>query len=181
MIISMIVAMDQNGLIGNESGMPWHLPADLKRFRRVTLGKPILMGRKTHEMIGKALDGRPNLIITRNQAYSSPGCTICHSLEEALQKAAALPGGEAMIIGGGQIYKEAIPSTDRLYLTLIQGNFQGTTWFPRKELLQHSWSITEKSTHSADEKNKHSHTYLIADKTSDQCQLKPILNQRSCQ
>ena len=104
MRISIIVALDEGLVIGNEGGMPWHLPADLKVFKAATMGKPIIMGRSTHESIGKALPGRTNIVITRNTDFEAEGCRVAHSIEQALDIAKAESAEEAMIIGGGALY-----------------------------------------------------------------------------
>src|SRR5579862_6435572 len=113
MRVSLIVAMDRNRLIGNETGMPWHLPVDLKRFRRLTTGKPVIMGRKTFEHIGRPLPDRINIVISRQQNYLVPGCIVLHSLDEALLTAkSALPqlgADEIIVIGGGEVFQQALP------------------------------------------------------------------------
>ncbi len=128
MSISLIVAMSENGVIGVDNRMPWHLSADLKRFRQVTLGKPILMGRRTHESIGKPLPGRHNIILTGDPAYLAEGCTVVHSLAEALEAAENAP--ELMVIGGAALYTSFLSRAERLFLTRIHHNFHGDTFFP---------------------------------------------------
>jgi dihydrofolate reductase len=125
--ISLIVAMGENRVIGVDNRMPWHLSADLKRFRQITLGKPIVMGRKTHESIGRPLPGRKNIVLTSDRSYGAPGCTVVHGLDEALREADA---EEVMVIGGSSLYQEFLPQADRLYLTLIHREFPGDTFFP---------------------------------------------------
>jgi dihydrofolate reductase len=127
--VSLIVAMASNRVIGAGNQMPWHLSADLKRFRAITWGKPILMGRKTHESIGRPLPGRQNLVLTTDPTYRAEGCTVVHSLEQARR---ALPPAteELMIIGGASLYAAFLPSADRLYLTLIHREFPGDVFFP---------------------------------------------------
>jgi dihydrofolate reductase len=127
MKISLVVAMSKNRVIGVDNRMPWHLSADLKRFRRITMGKPIIMGRRTHESIGRPLPGRKNIVLTGAPDYRAEGCTVVHSPEEALREAA---GEEAMVIGGSAVYREFLPKADRLYLTLIHRIFPGDTFFP---------------------------------------------------
>lgn len=188
MVISLIVAMDRAGLIGDETGLPWHLPNDLRRFRACTWGKPIILGRKTFEFIGKPLPGRFNIVLTRKPQYSAPGCRIAQSFQEALLLAEdhlqspvgqafqpdgglrqtgepGLRGEEVMIIGGGKVYAEAISCWDRLYLTIVDGRFRGTTYFPVRELLQQDWRLAcEPKTYSADEKNPHPHVFTILER-----------------
>src|SRR5690242_15834273 len=124
MLVSIIAALDRRGLIGAEAGLPWHLPGDLRRFRTITWGKPIIMGRTTFELIGKPLPGRVNIVLSRSPVYSPPGCRVARTLQEALSLAedclAASGGNEVMIIGGGKVYAEAIERWDRLYLTVVE-------------------------------------------------------------
>ena len=126
--ISLIVAMAHNRVIGKENDMPWHLPADLKHFKKVTTAKPIIMGRKTYESIGRPLPKRHNIIISRNAAYAQAGCDVVHSLDEALKCAGDVE--EVMIIGGGFLYEQTIDRADRLYLTFIDLEVEGDTHFP---------------------------------------------------
>ncbi|MDX1687598.1 MAG: dihydrofolate reductase, partial [Candidatus Promineifilaceae bacterium] len=109
--ISLIAALDRNGVIGDDGRIPWRLPADLKYFKRVTMGKPLIMGRKTYESIGRPLPGRQNIVLTRQRDYRAPGCTVVHSLEEAL--AAAGDAEEVMVAGGGSVYRQFLPRADR--------------------------------------------------------------------
>lgn len=127
-MISLIVAHDENRVIGFENKMPWHLPGDLKYFKEQTMGKPVIMGRKTFESIGKPLPGRRNIVISRNPAYQHEGIEVVTSLEEALSLVHGVP--EVMIIGGEQIFRMALPLADRLYITKIEHSFEGDTYFP---------------------------------------------------
>lgn len=127
MIISLIVAMDQNRVIGLNNQTPWRLPADLKYFKKTTMGKPIIMGRKTYESIGRPLPGRKNIIVTRNRHFKAEGCIVVHSIEDALSAAGE---GEVMVIGGAQLYEQLLPVADRLYVTLLETQFEGDTYFP---------------------------------------------------
>jgi dihydrofolate reductase len=172
MLISIIAAMDRRGLIGDEIGLPWHLPKDLRRFRAYTWGKPIIMGRKTFELIGKPLPGRFSIVLTQNPTYNASGCRVARTLQEGLSIAAdhlATTGGnEAIIIGGGKVYAEAIHRWDRLYLTLVEGQFKGNTYFPIRELLQQNWRPSgDPETHPPDEKNAHAHTFYIIESAPD--------------
>ncbi len=135
MKISLIVAMAENRVIGVENDIPWHLSADLKRFKKITMGSPIIMGRKTFESIGKALPGRKNIIITRNPDYKKENCEIYDSVEQALLTNQDCE--EVFIIGGSAIYKGALSMVDYIYLTLIHQNFQGDVLFP--ELSYDGW------------------------------------------
>lgn len=130
--ISIICAMTKDRLIGDSKAntMLWHIPGELKRFREITTGHPIIMGRKTHESIGKVLPNRTNIIITRDTKYRVEEAKIVHSLEEAIEVAGAIDQEEIFIIGGGQIYNEGILYADKLYLTIVEGNFTGDVYFP---------------------------------------------------
>ena len=130
-MISLIVAHDKNRVIGYENKMPWHLPGDLQYFKEMTMGKPIIMGRKTFESIGRPLPGRRNIVITRNENYNADGIEVVSSLDEALQL--TKDAGETMVIGGEQIFRLALPLADRLYITLIDVEFKGDTYFPKYE------------------------------------------------
>jgi dihydrofolate reductase len=126
--ISVIAAMARNRTIGRDNAMPWRLPEDLKRFRRLTIGHAVIMGRKTFESIGTPLTGRHNIVISRSRDWSSPGCTVVHTLEGAL--AAAGDSREAFVIGGAQIYALALPRAQRLHMTEIERDFEGDAFFP---------------------------------------------------
>jgi len=128
--ISIICALSENRAIGKNGRLLWHIPEDLERFRKLTLGHPVIMGRKTFESIGKPLPDRLNIIITQKSDFTHPGCVICHSLTEAIEAAAKKEKEEIFIIGGGQIYTQAIGLADKLYLTLVEGNFEADTFFP---------------------------------------------------
>ena len=131
-VISIVVAIDNNRLIGDSKAnkMLWHIPGELKRFRQITTGHPIIMGRKTYESIGKPLPNRTNIIITRDIEYKVDGAVVVHSLEEAIDQAKAIDNNEIFIIGGGQIFNEAISYADKIYLTIVEGEFTGNVYFP---------------------------------------------------
>ncbi len=215
-MVSVIVAMSRNRVIGKENKLIWHLPADLKHFKETTMGKPIIMGRKTFESVGKPLPGRTNIVITRNKDYQAPGCLMAASVKQALEmvnKGKADPGtskdtteqselnrshleeakehpeinmstsedtkyqsernpdpskdpkeqpeikpgpskgNEVFIAGGGEIYKQAMPLADRMYITIIDHDFDGDTFFPRFSATD--WMLSEEIYHPADEKNKY--------------------------
>ncbi|MER1987552.1 MAG: dihydrofolate reductase [Solibacillus sp.] len=137
-MISLIVAHDKNRVIGYENDMPWHLPGDLQYFKEMTMGKPILMGRKTFESIGRPLPGRRNIVITRNDAYDAEGIETAPSLEAAL--ALVRDAEEIMVIGGEQIFTQALPLAEKLYITLIDHEFVGDTYFPAYD----GWELTKK-------------------------------------
>lgn len=132
--VSIIVAMDRNRLIGGKNQLLWHIPGDLKRFQEITTGHPIIMGRKTHESIGRVLPNRTNIVISRSSSLARPrlaGLLWASSLENAIKLARNEAGREEIfIIGGGQIYEQALPQTDRLYLTIVDGEYEGDTYFP---------------------------------------------------
>lgn len=161
MIISLIAAVDRNFVIGNKGNIPWYLPRDLKRFRELTLGKPIIMGRTTFESIGKALPGRLNIVLTRDLAYrSTSGYVVAHSLSESLRAA----GGalEVLIIGGAEVYRQFMPLADRMYLTLVEGEFEGDTHFPHFDWSD--WKEVDRESYPADKKNPYPHTFVILER-----------------
>ncbi|MGU5685540.1 MULTISPECIES: type 3 dihydrofolate reductase [unclassified Aeromonas] len=157
MKISMIAAMAHDRVIGKDNQMPWHLPADLAHFKRVTLGKPVLMGRKTFESIGRPLPGRRNLVISRNPGYQAEGIEVVGSVEAALALLASSAVEELMVIGGGHLYAEMLPSADRLYLTQIDLVVEGDTRFPAFDDGQ--WQRIDCESHPADEKNPHPYRF----------------------
>jgi dihydrofolate reductase len=140
MKLSLIVAMSSNRVIGVDNRLPWHFSSDLQRFKRITMGKPLLMGRKTHESIGRPLPGRQNIVLTSDTGYEAPGCTVVHSLDEAI--AAAGNAEELMVIGGATLYDRLLPAADRIYLTLIEREFAGDTFFPQIDWQE--WEETER-------------------------------------
>jgi len=158
--ISIVVAMDTGGVIGRDNGLPWHLPADLQHFKQTTMGKPILMGRKTHESIGRPLPGRTNIVITRDSGYRAAGCVVVNSIDAAL--AAAGDQDEIMVIGGADFYRQVLPRTDTIYLTRIHEAFDGDTCFP--ELNAADWREVERSDHTADAKNPHDYSFIRLDR-----------------
>ena len=155
MIVSVIAAMSQAGVIGLGGDLPWHLSADLRRFRKLTTGHHIIMGRKTYDSLGRPLPDRTSVVITRNADYRPAGVLTVGSLAEALEASAG--DEEAFVIGGGQIYAQAMPLADRLHLTTVLGEFDGDTHFPDWD--RNVWRCVEKSEHSADEKNPHAYCY----------------------
>ncbi|HHQ4707305.1 TPA: type 3 dihydrofolate reductase [Aeromonas veronii] len=157
MKISMIAAMAHDRVIGKDNQMPWHLPADLAHFKRVTFGKPVLMGRKTFESIGRPLPGRCNLVISRNPDYQAEGIEVVGSVEAALALLAGSSVEELMVIGGGHLYAEMLPSADCLYLTRIDLTVEGDTRFPAFDDGQ--WQRVDCESHPADEKNPHPYSF----------------------
>ncbi|WMS94155.1 type 3 dihydrofolate reductase [Pseudoalteromonas sp. HL-AS2] len=163
MIISMIAAMANNRVIGLNNTMPWHLPGDLQHFKKVTTGKPVIMGRKTFESIGRPLPGRRNIIITRNSQYQATGIEIVTTPEAALNLVADVE--EVMIIGGGNIYQQFLESAQRLYLTFIDLDVEGDTQFPDYEKVA-TWQVKDEIQMAADEKNQYSHKFVTLYKNS---------------
>ncbi|BBQ54399.1 type 3 dihydrofolate reductase [Aeromonas jandaei] len=157
MKISMIAAMAHDRVIGKDNQMPWHMPADLAHFKRVTLGKPVLMGRKTFESIGRPLPGRRNLVISRNPDYQADGIEVVGSVEAAMALLADNEVAEVMVIGGGHLYAELLPKADCLYLTRIELEVEGDTRFPA--FADEQWQCVEREVHQADEKNPHPYRF----------------------
>lgn len=155
--LSIIVAMDHNRLIGRDNQLPWSLPADLQYFKATTMGKPIVMGRKTWESLGRALPGRQNIVITRNKGFMASGADVVHSLDEALKQAG--DADEVMIIGGANLYEQALPSVRRLYITRVDDVFEGDAWFP--EFPEQNWRLVRSDTYEADEKNHHAYAFQL--------------------
>ncbi len=137
MIVSLIVAMDENRAIGKDGKLPWHLPSDLKRFKALTMSHHIVMGRKTYETIGKPLPGRKMIIVTHRKTYSAPDCMIVNSIETAIEIAKNNRDPEVFIIGGGEIFRQAFGYADKIYLTYVHANIKGDVFFP--ELDQGDW------------------------------------------
>lgn len=158
MKISLIWAMDEERLIGRDNALPWKLPADMQWFRRHTLGKPIIMGRKTFDSFGgRPLPQRHNIVVTRDEHYRAEGATVVHSIDEALRQAGAVE--EVMIIGGASFYEQMLPRADRLYVTLVHGRFEGDAWFPAYD--EQAWQAIEREEHARDEKNDHACSFVI--------------------
>jgi len=157
MIISLIAAMDKNRVIGKGGKLPWNLPADMKYFKDKTLGKPVIMGRKTYESVGKPLPNRTNIIVTHNQDYKAEGCIVVHSVDEALK--AAENAEEVMIIGGSQIYEEFLPKANKLYLTIIDTEIEGDTYFPEYKIEE--WKEASYEEHERDAENQYDYTFLV--------------------
>ena len=160
MKVAIIVAMDKQGLIGRNNDLPWKLSADLKYFRRVTMGKPLVMGRNTHESIGRPLPGRKNIIVTSNANYHVDGCTVVSSLDQALL--ACDDAEEVMVMGGASLYEQLLPQADRLYLTHVNAELEGDTWFPQWNKDQ--WQEISREDHQADEKNQYPYSFVVYDR-----------------
>jgi len=148
-VISLIVAASTNNVIGVQGELPWRLSADLKRFKAITMGKPIVMGRLTYESIGRALPGRQNIVITRQTDYKVDGCDVVQSVDAAIE--AAGDAAEVMVIGGSHIYQAFLPIADRIYLTRVQADVEGDAFLP--DLVADEWRETSRTEYSADESN----------------------------
>jgi len=160
MKISIIVAFDENRLIGRDNTLPWHLPADLKHFKNITMGHHMIMGRKTYDSIGKPLPGGISVIVTRQKNLEINGCIVVSSLQEALEK--CRNEEEVFIIGGAEIFKYALPLSTHLYITQIHHKFEGDTFFP--EIKSSEWEEISREKHQADEKNNWDYTYINYEK-----------------
>ena len=159
MRISLIVAMAKNRVIGKDNQMPWHLPADFAYFKKVTLGHPVIMGRKTFESIGRALPGRHNIVVSRNPAFHADGIDVVPSLNEALNKC---ENDEVFVIGGATLYAEAIPLVSRIFLTEVDASPDGETFFP--DLDPDQWRETSRERREADDKNAHSVSFVVLER-----------------
>jgi dihydrofolate reductase len=154
--LSLIVAMDDNRLIGSNNNLPWQLPADLAFFKRTTMGKPIIMGRKTFISIGRPLPGRRNIVITRDTDFSVDGCEIANGIETAL--ALCSDAEEVMFIGGASLYQQIIDQASQLYITHIHHSFEGDTWFPEIDLKL--WKQASREDHEADHDNPFAYSFI---------------------
>jgi dihydrofolate reductase len=159
-IITLIVAVADSGVIGRDNALPWHLPEDLKRFKRLTMGKPIVMGRKTFESIGKPLPGRHNIVLTRDPGYRREGITVVHDVEAALRAAGDAP--EIMIIGGAELFRVFRGRATRVHLTRVHANVAGDVLWP--ELDTREWRRLDHEVHPADERHAHAMTFELWEK-----------------
>jgi len=159
---SLVVAMARNRVIGRNNQLPWRLPADMAFFKRVTLGHPIIMGRRTYESIGKALPGRLNIVVSGQAGYEAPGCVVAHSMEEAYR--AAGDAAEVSIIGGNAIFEAALPSADTIYLTEVDADVAGDVFFPSFD--RSEWDETELERHAADDRHAYPFRILRLDRKS---------------
>ncbi len=159
-LISLLVAVAENGVIGRDNGMPWHLPDDLKRFKSLTMGKPMLMGRKTFESIGKALPGRTSLVLTRSRDWSAAGAVVVRSLEEAIERAGDEP--ELVVVGGAEIYRLVLPRARRVYLTKVLASVEGDTVFP--PLHDEVWREIRSESHPADARHAYPMVFCVLER-----------------
>ena len=155
MRIALVVAMARNRVIGRDNALPWRLPADLAYFKRVTLGHPVVMGRRTYESIGRPLPGRKNIVVSRNPQFLAPGCTVVHSLDAAWDAAAG--ADKAFVIGGTTLFEETLPIAGVIHLTEVEAEVEGDTFFP--EFDRAEWRETEVERHGADE--RHAYPFRI--------------------
>ena len=162
MIISLLVAADEGNVIGKDNQLPWHLPNDLKYFKNLTWGLPIVMGRKTFESIGKPLPGRKNIVITRNKNYAADGVVVVHTIDAAVSAAKEEGAKEIFIIGGAEIFNSVFETADRIYLTRIHHRFEGDVFF--KEVSAPQWQLVKEQRVEPDEKNKYAHTFQMWEK-----------------
>jgi dihydrofolate reductase len=154
--VSIIAAMAENRVIGRDNALPWRLPADLQHFKALTVGKPIVMGRKTWESLPGLLPERPHIVVTNNPAYRAIGCTVVNSLDAALDAAGEVP--EIMVVGGARIYEQALPLAQLIYLTQVHTEAEGDILFPALDL--DLWHELEREHHPADENNPYPYTFL---------------------
>ncbi len=157
MLISLVVAAATNNAIGKEGTMPWHLPNDMKHFKNVTWGMPVIMGRKTFESLGKSLPGRKNIVITRQEGWKAENVVVVKSLEDALFVAGQTDALEVMVIGGGEIYKAYFDKAKRIYLTRVEANPEADTFFPVID--SKHWQLVSQRNHEADEKNAYNYSF----------------------
>lgn len=158
-VLSAIVAMGENRVIGKDNQLPWRLPADLKHFKSITTGHPIVMGRKTFESIGKALPNRLNIVLTRDAAYQAPGCIVVTTIDDALIQAQAL---EVFIIGGAEVYKQLLPRIHRIYLTIVHHDFDGDAFFPVFD--EQEWKEVDKVRHEPDADNAYAYSFVTLER-----------------
>lgn len=154
--ITLIAAMANDRVIGINNTLPWDLPADLQHFKAQTMGKPILMGRKTYDSIGRPLPGRHNIVVSRNDDLQIEGCTVVSSVETALEAAGAVE--EVMVMGGASFYEQLLPRANRLVLTLIDLEVEGDAWFPALEA--NEWKEVSREEHEPDEKNRYPYSFM---------------------
>lgn len=164
MIISHLVAASENNVIGKDNGIPWHLPNDFKYFKNLTWAMPIIMGRKTYESLGKPLAGRFNVVVTSQADWKQEGVITAKSIEEAIQKAKETDCKEAFIIGGGEVFKQSLNITDKIYLTRVHTVIEGDVVYP--ELNKSVWKMTSENAHPSDEKHKYAYTFQTWEKVN---------------
>lgn len=159
-MISLIAAVAANRVIGINNGLPWRLPNDLRHFRLTTTGHAVIMGRKNYESIGKPLPDRTNIVVTRNRDYAAPGCVVAHSLPEAI--AAAGADTEIFVIGGAEIYAQALPLARRMHLTLVHADVAGDAYFP--EFDWNAWQLVSREDHNVDDRHAYPYSFLTLER-----------------
>lgn len=160
MRLSIIAAVAENGVIGRDNALPWRLPADLKRFRRLTTGHPVIMGRRNYESIGHPLRQRANIVVTRRTGYRAPGCVVVHSLHDAF--AAARGASEIFVIGGAEIYAQTLNRADRLYLTRVHASVAGDISFPAIDWT--AWDEISRERHEADAEHAYAYSFITLER-----------------
>jgi len=160
-MISLVVAISKNRVIGDSNTLLWknELPADMKHFKEITLGHPVIMGRKTYESIGKPLNDRINIVLTRDRNFNAEGCIVVHSTGDAI-KIASRDGEEIMVIGGGDIYRQFLPDASKMYLTLVRASFTGDTFFPEYNKAEWKEVADSREDFEPDDENKYSYTFI---------------------
>jgi dihydrofolate reductase len=161
-MLSIIVAVADNGVIGSGNRLPWRLPDDLQRFKALSLGKPIVMGRKTYDSIGRPLPGRLNIVVSRQPGLQIPGCSVVTSLDAAI--AAAQPAPEVVIVGGADIYRQVLPQVQTIHLTRVHAEIAGDAMFPK--LHERQWREVAKEYHPADERHAHAFTFSTLERVA---------------
>lgn len=164
MDIALIVAVARNGVIGRDGTLPWRLSNDLRYFKSVTMGKPVIMGRKTYESIGRPLPGRPNIVVSRNPGFRATGVDVRDSLKAAISHAESLGGGEAMIIGGAGLYRDALPVVTRIYLTEIDADVNGDVRFPPFD--RAAWTELSREKQPATDKDEYEHSFVVLERVT---------------
>ncbi len=162
MIKSIIVAVAENGVIGKDNDLVWHLPADMRYFKNTTIGHHVIMGRKTFESFKKPLKDRTNIVITRNQNFHHEGCIVKHNLQDAFEYCKKNLQEEVFILGGAEIYRQSIPLTDRIYITEVHHSFDGDTYFP--DFDKDEWVEKKREDHDPDEKNPYPYSFVLLEK-----------------
>ena len=156
------MAASENSVIGKDNKLPWCLPTDMRYFKNITWGMPVIMGRKSFESLGKALKGRTNIIVTRNKDWKAEGVQVVQTIDQAITLAAQTDAKEIFIIGGAEIFRSALPSADRIYLTLVHGNFDGDVFFP--ELEQGEWKLISNRDCEIDDKNPYALSFQVLER-----------------
>lgn len=164
--ISIIVAIGNNRVIGIKNALPWKLPADMEHFRQLTVGKPVIMGQRTFESISKALPGRINIVLTLDKNFQAPGCIAAYSIEEALRIAREKGAKEVMIGGGASVYKQFLPLANKIYLTLIEGDFEGDAFFP--EFDRGNWQEIERVENEPDKNNPYRYSFITLERRHEE-------------